>query len=121
MSRGRGQLEAGNGRQGLDGPLGLAEQLEQLDALGVDDDLANPGQLLKHDVSPGAFPWIFHRYMDNRMWPFLQPGNPRPRQARAGGREDEDHGSTRGRPRVERARLPGATPLRGPPCFGVGG
>ena len=59
----RRELEARRRSEGLDAALGLAEQVEQVDALGVHDHLADPGELLV-EVGPSAV-WhlIFHRSM----------------------------------------------------------
>ncbi len=61
VRRRRRELEPRRLGQGLDAALGLAEQVEQLDALGVHDYLADARQLL---VDIGASGIMFHKSME---------------------------------------------------------
>ena len=63
---GRRELEARGRGERLHAALGLAEQLEQFDALGVHDHLADPRQLFVelHTVARRCV--MIHRSMDNR-------------------------------------------------------
>ncbi len=82
VRRRRRELEARRRGQGLDAALGLAEQVEQLDALGVHDHLADPSELLV-EVGPSVnSTLIFHRSIDNRA-PLPAQAAPPPRLPRS--------------------------------------